>query len=110
MQIRKLSLNFGKPQLKQSSIQNIETNEVSYWTVYNSFNFLPHQVKQEGQLTSDDYEMVDYMLNQFKAVVGINGNSKKKRRKSSVRRKSMFTGKGDKDDGPDFEKCVGFDF
>ena len=36
------------------------------------------QVKQQGRLTSDDYEMVDYMLNQFKTVIGINGNAKRK--------------------------------
>ena len=71
------------------------------------------QVKQEGQLTSDDYEMVDYMLNQFKTVIGVNGNSKKKEKNGDEQNKDALAEKGKKQikgDGQDFEKCVGYEY
>ena len=70
-------------------------------------------MKQEGQLTSDDYEMVDYMLNQFKTVIGVNGNSKKKEKNGDEQNKDALTAKGKKQikrDGQDFEKCVGYEY
>ncbi len=69
-------------------------------------------MKKKGKLTSDDYEMVDYMINQFKNVIGINGNAK--------RDKKHLTGGGEKQsqenqeqrnqDQPDMTKCVGYEF
>ena len=53
-------------------------------------------MKQKGQLTSDDYEMVDYMLNQFKTVIGVNGNSKKKEKKGGEQNKDTSAEKGTK--------------
>ena len=70
-------------------------------------------MKQEGQLTSDDYEMVDYMLNQFKTVIGVNGNSKKKEKNGDEQNKNALAEKGKKQimgDGQDFEKCVGYKY
>ena len=53
-------------------------------------------MKQEGQLTSDDYEMVDYMLNQFKTVIGVNGNSKKEEKNGDEQNKNALAEKGKK--------------
>ena len=62
----------------------------------------------EGQLTSDDYEMVDYILNQFKTVIGVNGNSKKKEKNNDEQNKDAITEK--MGTGQDLEKCVGYKF
>ncbi len=64
-------------------------------------------MKQQGKLTSDDYEMVDYMLNVFKMTVGIGDKNDKKR-------KNKKNGEGSEKteimEGPDYNKCVGYDF
>ena len=55
--------------------------------------------------------MVDYMLGQFKTVIGVNGNSKKKGRKRQGQDEEVSVDKKlNKEDGPDFEKCVGYEF